>query len=185
MSKPRILRIATVSHSLNLLLKGQLKYVSKNGFNIIIASSYDNDIRFIESREQVIHYSLPLNRKLSPILDLIALFKTIKLILKLKPNIVHTHSPKAGIVGMLAAFLCRTPIKIHTVAGLPLMEARGFKKHLLIYVERLTYLCADYIIPNSNNLKVYIEQYIYKDSQKIKVIGAGSSNGIDLEYLVR
>lgn len=177
----KLLRITTVSHSLDLLLKGQLKYISSKGFNVYIACSKDKNVSNIERREGVTYHELYLTRTFNPIQDIISLFKAIRLLVKLKPAIVHTHSPKAGIVGMIASYFCRIPLKIHTVAGLPLTEAKGIKKWILTKVEKITYRCADFVLSNSVNQKEYIEKYIYK-GHKLKVIGKGSSNGIDLEY---
>ena len=178
---PRLLRISTVPHSLDLLLKGQLRYVSQHGFEVIGASNGEGGSENIEIREGIKHYKLPYTRKLNPLRDLIGLVCTIFLILKAKPTIVHTHSPKAGIIGMLSAYICRVPLKIHTVAGLPLMETSGFKKRILILVEKIAYSCADFVLPNSLNQKEYILENIYNDT-KVQVIGTGSSNGIDLNY---
>ncbi|WP_274476225.1 glycosyltransferase family 4 protein [Mangrovimonas aestuarii] len=173
---------------MNFLLKGQLKFFRENGFDVYAASSkstsknYKDEVKDLTEREGIPHYVIPFTRKLNPLFDLYSLFCTIKLILKLKPDVVHTHSPKAGVVGMLAARLCGVPLKIHTVAGLPLMEEKGFTKKLLITVEKLTYTLADYVLPNSKNLQSYIINNIYNDKKKIFLIGNGSSNGIDLEY---
>lgn len=177
----KILRITTVSHSLDLLLKGQLKYVGEKGFDFHIACSQDDAVLKIEKREIVKYHKLELTRTLSPIKDLVSLFNTILLIRKIKPDIVHSHSPKAGIVGMLASFICNVPLKVHTVAGLPLTETKGVKKWVLIQVERLTYYCSDFVLSNSVNQKKYILKKIY-NSPKVKIIGKGSSNGVDLEY---
>src|SRR5690606_22980985 len=113
--------------------------------------------------------------------DLISLYKAIRLINSIRPDVVHTHSPKAGIIGMFASWICGVKLKIHTVAGLPLTEAVGFKKFLLVLVERMTYRFSDYVLPNSIQQKKYIEENIYKN-KKIQVIGKGGSNGIDLDY---
>ena len=110
---------------------------------------------------------------------------TIKLyhfLKKEKPHIVHTHTPKAGIVGMLAAYLAHVPIRLHTVAGLPLMEAKGFKRFLLNTIEKLTYRFATNVYPNSHGLHDYIIQQKFTNAKKLKVIGHGSSNGIDTDY---
>jgi len=178
----KVLRITTVPHSLDLLLKGQLKYVNESGFSVIIASNNEGDIQQIEKREGVKHYQLPLTRKFNPLKDLIALFATINLIRREKPDIVHSHSPKAGIVGMLASWICNVPLKIHTVAGLPLVETRGIKKFIYIQIEKITYKCADFILPNSRLLSQYISNNIYENKNKIFIIGKGGSNGVDLDY---
>lgn len=176
----KILRITTVQESLESLLKGQLRFFKNQGYDLSMASAitaYDR-IKALEEEEGCKHYELPLTRKITPVKDLVAIWKTYTLIRKLRPTIVHTHTPKAGMVGMIAAWFARVPIRIHTVAGLPLMERKGFTKKILIGVERITYTFATRIYPNSFGLKEYIFKNI-SDNSKIKVIGKGSSNGIN------
>ena len=95
---------------------------------------------------------------------------------------VHTHTPKAGIVGMLAAKLAGVPLRLHTVAGMPLMETIGAKRQILQHVEKLTYSSATHIYPNSKGLEQFILQEGFTTQEKIKVLGQGSSNGIDTQY---
>jgi len=83
---------------------------------------------------------------------------------------------------MLAAWLCRVPNRLHTVAGLPLMEYSGLKRLLLNSAEKLTYRFATKVYPNSFQLFEFIKNNLYQNSQKFRVIGKGSSNGIDSEY---
>ena len=150
---------------------------------VFIASSGGEQVIEIEKNENVKHYKIPLTRTLSPLKDLIALIYLIKLIRRIKPDIVHTHSPKAGIVGMLASWLCRVPLKIHTVAGLPLMNETGIKKKILMIVERLTYYFSDWVLSNSIQQIKYIESFILKRKiLKLTIIGKGSSNGINLKH---
>jgi glycosyltransferase involved in cell wall biosynthesis len=179
--KIKLLRISTVPHSLYLLLRGQIKYMSEHGFEVFMASSTDSSVPLLEKQEGARHYDIPLSRKLSVFSDLKALYHTIKLIKKIRPDIVHTHSPKAGIVGMLAARLCNVKLKIHTVAGLPLIEASGAKRKLLVEVEKLTYKFADWVLPNSQEQLAFIKKNIY-NGNKLTIVGKGSSNGIDLDY---
>ena len=105
-----------------------------------------------------------------------------RLFRKEKPTIVHTHTPKAGLLGMLAAKFVGVPVRMHTVAGLPLMEANGLNKTLLVLAERITYWSATMVYPNSRALYSYITNSFYKNKERLKVIGSGSSNGIDLNY---
>ena len=131
----KILRITTVQESLESLLKGQLNFFKNQGYDLSMASAVTahDRIEALEMQEDCKHYNLPLTRKITPIKDFIAIWKTYKLIRKLKPTIVHTHTPKAGMVGMIAAWFARVPIRLHTVAGLPLMEKEGFIKKILKY----------------------------------------------------
>lgn len=183
-SKPLVLlRVTTISHSVDLLLKGQLKYMGQQGFDVHFACTPDDRTDQVAQREGATFHPIALSRKLSPIRDIFSLISMIQLIRKLKPHIVHSHSPKAGIVAMLAGWCCRVPVRIHTIAGLPLMETSGFKRRLLVWVERLTYNTATAVWPNSNVQKEEIfQQNIYPRSSKLEVIGQGGSNGIDLSH---
>src|SRR5690606_13742987 len=92
------------------------------------------------------------------------------------------HTPKAGIIGMLAAKMAGVPIRLHTVAGMPLLEAQGTKRKILNAVEKLTYSCATRIYPNSKGLAQIILQEKFTSPQKLRILGSGSSNGIDTAY---
>ncbi|MFT4850395.1 MAG: glycosyltransferase involved in cell wall biosynthesis [Sediminicola sp.] len=168
--------------SLNLLLKGQFLFIKKKGFEVIVGSASGDEIPTIIEREEVRHYVFPFSRRISPILDLIAIFQLIRCIREHKFEIVHTHTPKAGLLGMIAAWICRVPIRLHTVAGLPLIESKGFKRWILVQTEKLTYHCATRVYPNSFKMMEYIQQHIYCSQTKFNVIANGSSNGIDTAY---
>ncbi len=155
-----------------------------HGFEVYMASANDNSVAALEKNEGAKHFSIPLNRKLNVFKDLVALYYTVKLIRRLKPHIVHTHSPKAGVVGMMAAWLCNVKLKVHTVAGLPLVEETGLKRKLLILVEKVTYLFSDWVLPNSQEQMEFIKLNIYS-GKKIRMIGRGSSNGIDLDFFCK
>src|SRR5690606_22124581 len=101
---------------------------------------------------------------------------------KFRPDIVHSHTPKAGLVAMIGARIANVPVRLHTVAGLPLMETTGFKRAVLEFVEKLTYSAATQVYSNSYKLEEFILSRKFCDENKIKVIGNGSSNGIDVEY---
>jgi len=134
-------------------------------------------------REQGVHtFHVDLTRKITPFKDLKAVFKLYKFFKKEKPSIVHTHTPKAGIVGMLASKLACVPIRMHTVAGLPLMETSGIKRSVLNIVEKLTYSCATNVYPNSKGLKEFIIKENLTSERKLKILGNGSSNGIDTTH---
>ena len=154
----KILRITTVPISLHKLLQGQPQYMMQNGIEVILASSEGKEIPEVEKTTGLKVHILPLTRKISPSTDLRAVWQTYKLIKKEKPDIVHTHTPKAGVVGMLAAKLTGVPIRMHTVAGLPLMQATGFKRKILNAVERLTSWAATGIYPNSFALADFIKE---------------------------
>ncbi len=178
----KLLRITTVPISLNKLLQGQPQYMMQNDIEVVLASANGKEIPEIEKTTGLKVHVLPLTRKISPLTDIRAVWETYQLIKKEKPDIVHTHTPKAGIVGMLAAKLAGVPIRMHTVAGLPLMQATGLKRKLLNTVERLTAWAATEVYPNSYRLADFMIQEKLAPKTKVKVLANGSSNGIDLTY---
>ncbi len=93
-----------------------------------------------------------MSRTVSPLRDLVSLWRLFLLLKKEKPEIVHTHTPKAGLLGMLAARAAGVRVRMHTVAGLPLLEKQGLNRILLVWMERLTAGCATFVYPNSNRL---------------------------------
>lgn len=183
-TKPRLLRITTVPISLKLLLNGQLSYFRKQGYEVLAVSADGPEIAALEA-EGIDHQIVPMTRKITPLRDLVSLFGLIRVIRRFKPDIVHTHTPKAGLIGMLAAWICRTPIRLHTVAGLPLMEAHGLKRKVLVVTEKLTYGLATGVYVNSQGLRSYIDKQITTNNTKIGIIGKGSSNGIHTDYYRR
>ncbi len=168
--------------SLQHLLKGQMAFMSKNGFDVIMISSDGKGLKDAIENEKCPHFIIPFTRKITPFKDLIAAFSLYRLLVREKPDIVHTHTPKAGVVGMLSSFLARVPVRLHTVAGLPLMEVVGLKRIVLNFVEKLTYKCSTKVYPNSHSLKKIILNLKFTSENKLKVIGNGSSNGIDTSF---
>ncbi|WP_298953089.1 glycosyltransferase family 4 protein [uncultured Nonlabens sp.] len=177
----KLVRITTVPISLEKLLEGQLSFMSQH-FDVTAISSEEKRLNVYGDKEGVKTHCLELTRKITPLKDLVAVFKLVKYLRKERPQIVHSHTPKAGIVGMLSAYIARVPIRLHTVAGLPLMEAGGVKRKVLNIVEKLTYSCATKVYPNSQGLKEFIVNEKLTSTEKIKIIGNGSSNGIDTTY---
>ncbi len=180
--KPKLFRVTTVPESLKILLKGQHKFISTKGFEVIGVSSAGSTLYEVSKEEEIRVIEIEMSRKITPINDFFSVYHLYKVIKKEKPIIVHSHTPKAGIVSMLAAKLANVPIRLHTVAGLPLMEATGMKRKVLNFVEKVTYACATNVYPNSKGLYQFIVNEKLVSSKKIKVIADGSSNGIDTTY---
>ena len=178
----KLIRITTVPLSLKVLLKGQLRFMASNGFDVKGVSSEGEELREVHENEGIAVETITMSRKITPFQDLKSLWEMWNFLRKEKPQIVHTHTPKAGIIGMLAARLAGVPHRLHTVAGLPLMEATGVKRKILNFVEKLTYSSATRVYPNSKGLYDFILQNNFTQSNKLKIIANGSSNGIDTAF---
>jgi len=176
-----IIRITTVPMAFKVLLAGQPRFMREHGYNVILISADGIEREDVIRNEGCEHIIVPMTRKITPFQDLVHFFKLRKLIRKYRPDIVHTHTPKAGLLGMLAAKSAGVGIRIHTVAGLPLMVEKGFKRKLLVFTEKLTYRAANHVWPNSNSMMNFILSQHLTGKNKLKVIGNGSSNGVDLK----
>ena len=177
----KLIRITTVPISIEKLLENQPKHFSKF-FDITIVSSDKSELEKLGKKQGVKTFCLPLTRKITPFKDIIAILKLYFFLKREKPKIVHSHTPKAGFVGMTASFFAGVPIRMHTVAGLPLMERKFIKKKVLIFIEKLTYLFASNVYSNSKKLMEYILSKKFCSERKIKTLANGSSNGIDTKY---
>jgi len=181
-AKKKIIRITTIPQSLRTLLTGQLKFMSSYYEVIGVSSTGGDMLDAVGKAEAVNVIPVEMTRNITPLKDLKATWQLYKIFKKEKPFIVHTHTPKAGTVGMFAAYLARVPNRLHTIAGLPLVEITGPKRVLLDAVEKLTYAFATKIYPNSFGLEDIILKNKYTSKSKLKVLGNGSSNGIDTNH---
>ncbi|WBL44437.1 glycosyltransferase family 4 protein [Algoriphagus halophytocola] len=182
---PKLIRITTVPISLKILLAGQMKFMKEKGWEVLMVSADSRDIHLLSKAEGVPHHVIPFTRKITPFNDLKCLYMLYRLFKNEKPDIVHTHTPKAGLLGMIAAKLAGVKVRIHTLAGLPMMSAAGGKKSVLQFTEKLTYDSATDVWPNSFGLKNYLLENDLCSREKLHVIGKGSTNGVDLEKFSR
>lgn len=179
--KQKLVRITTVPISLGGLLQGQSKFMSQF-YEVVGISSDMENLKKVGDKEEIRVVPVNLTRKITPIQDFKALIKLYNILKREKPFIVHSHTPKAGTIGMMAARMAGVPHRLHTIAGLPLVEATGLKRILLNAVEKLTYACATKVYPNSVGLQQIVLDHKFTSEKKLKVIGHGSSNGIDTSY---
>ena len=177
----KLFRVTTVPISIEKLLGKQLTFMNQF-FEVTAISADQNELERVGEALGVKTHAIEMTRKITPLQDLTALWKMYAYFKKEKPDIVHSHTPKAGLIGMLAAKLAGVKIRLHTVAGLPLMESTGNKRKVLNFVEKLTYSCATKVYPNSQGLYDFILEEKLGEADKIEVIGNGSSNGIDVHH---
>lgn len=177
----KLIRVTTTSGSLDGLLQNQLKFMS-DYFEVIGISSKGIRLDNVRKEQGVRVIPVQMSRSISPFKDLVALYKLYTIFRKEKPFIVHSHTPKAGLLSMIASYFAKVPHRLHTVAGLPLLETTGIKRQILNFVEKLTYAFSTRVYPNSFGLEKIILDHNFIDQSKLKVIGNGSSNGIDLAH---
>ena len=178
--KTKIIRTSTVAMSLNLLLKGQLKFLSKH-FDVLAVSGYDVDLETVKNREGVSIVSVAMERKIAPFQDLISLYRLYKLFKKERPTIVHSITPKAGLLSMVAAKYANVPVRIHTFTGLVFPAKKGLFQKLLILMDKVLCWHATHIIPEGAGVKQDLLDYKITN-KPLEVIANGNVNGIDTTF---
>lgn len=173
----KIARLTTVRISLNLLVNGQAEFFRSKGHIYFLASGPCS-----HNIQDKYYTELPLVRRPQMWKDIKALFATFFWLRRIKPDILHTHTPKAGLIGMVAGFFAGVPVRLHTVAGIPWMESRGVLRFIYKILESLTYFFSTKIYPNSKGLHQFLINEIPSAKGKYMVLGSGSSNGIDATY---
>ncbi len=177
--KKKIIRAATVAGSLRLL-KGQLRFLSDH-YEVVAIGSGVEQLKQVEEEEGVRTVEVPMERKISLWKDVRSLLRLVRLFREERPHIVHSMTPKAGLLCMIAARITGVPIRVHTFTGLLFPTATGIKRRILIATDRITCWCATHIIPEGEGVKK--DLIVHGITRKpIAVVGNGNVNGIDLAF---
>lgn len=180
MNRHKLIRTSTVPQSLNTLLKGQLRYLSRD-FVVVGISSKGSALQEVSGREGIKTVAVEMARGISPWKDLASLLKLYVVLKKEKPTIVHSITPKAGLLSMLAGKMAGVPIRMHTFTGLIFPTKTGAMQKLLIETDRLLCWAATHVYPEGNGVKNDLIKYKIT-SKPLKVLANGNVNGIDLAY---
>ncbi|HXG09745.1 MAG TPA: glycosyltransferase family 4 protein [Gemmataceae bacterium] len=176
-----LVHITTVPVSLWSFLGGQIGYMKDRGFAVrALASPGEYLDRFAE-REEVPVHGVPMLRRITPLRDLVAVGRLWRVLRRVRPAIVHAHTPKGGLLGMIAACLTGVPVCIYQVHGMPWMTARGLKRALLSWTEWAACRLADQVLCVSGSVREAAVAGGICPPAKIKVLAAGSVNGVDAE----
>ena len=181
--KKKSIRISTIPLSLDVLLQGQLRMLSEH-YEVVGVSSPGEELEKVAQREGIRTIAVPMERKISPFKDLVSLFRLIRLFHREKPWMVHSLTPKAGLLAMTAAWICRVPVRIHMFTGLVFPTTSGLKQKILMATDSITCACATNVLPEGKGVKRDLEHFRIT-SKPLQIIGNGNINGIDLEFFDR
>ena len=179
----KIIRTTTVPESLDTFCKGMLQELSEK-YEIVGLSSPGEALERVAEREGVRAIAVPMARRISLKSDLISLCRLVKVFRNEKPTMVHSMTPKAGLLCMMAAWIAGIPIRVHTFTGLVFPTATGLKRRILMATDWLTCACATHIIPEGEGVKSdLLNNGITQKS--LKVLGYGNVRGVDLDFYSR
>ena len=177
MSQSTIIRAVTASQSVGFH-RNVRDDVKALGFEAVSLSSPGPEADALKASGWIVE-TVAMERHISPVKDIKALLKLIGVFKRLKPTMVHSMTPKAGLLCMLAAWLTRVPLRVHTFTGLVFPTATGLKRRILMATDSLTCACATHVIPEGEGVKndLLNNRITHKP---ISVLGYGNVRGIDL-----
>lgn len=185
MAHPRLVYVVTVATTARLLLKGQLSFIQRAGFDVTLIASPSAELDELGRREGVNVLGVHMRRSVSPYADTRALWQLFSIFRKLRPHVVNASTPKAGLLGMLAARAADVPVRIYLLRGLRLETLGAIGRTVMGITERSASAAATHVYSVSQSLRrAYLEGQ-YCEERKVRVLGSGSSNGVDLARFER
>ena len=174
-----IVHITTIPESLCVFFEGQFTFIQNSGFDVIAISSPGKWLDTFAKEENIQTYGLEITRKITPFKDILTIYRLCRLLHRIKPDIVHAHTPKGGLLGIVAAWLVRVPIRIYQIHGLRFMTASGMKKKILTATEIVACALANRVLCVSNSIMNFVVDHNICAAQKIKTLANGTINGLN------
>ena len=173
---PRVAHVTTVDLSLRYLLLNQLERIRDEGYDVVGISAAGPDVATVEAHG-IPHFAVPMTRRFTPLADLRALWALTRLMRRERFDVVHTHTPKAGLLGQLAARLSGVPVVVNTLHGFYFHEGtKPLPRRFYIWMERIAARCSDTILSqNKEDIATAIDEGI-APPELLKWLG----NGIDI-----
>lgn len=179
MKKKKIIRACTVSQSL-VFVKKMLPELMRE-YEVVLLSSPGEELEEAKAQYGVKTIAVPMERHISVPKDFVSLCRLIIIFLRERPDMVHSMTPKAGMLCMLAGWLTWVPVRVHTFTGLVFPTSTGLKRRILMFTDWLTCACATHVIPEGEGVKAdLLNNSITK--KPLQVLGYGNVMGVDLSY---
>lgn len=180
-NKPKLIRTSTIPISLKTFLSGSIEML-RDCYELVLISSPEKELFELHELYGMKTIAVPMQRRISPLKDLRSLWKLIRVFRKERPYMVHSMTPKAGLLCMLAAWITRVPRRVHTFTGLVWPTEMGLKRHILMLTDWLTCACATHVIPEGKGVMSDLQKVTKKP---MRVLGYGNVRGVDMHYWCR
>lgn len=177
--KIKLIRCSTISLTLSSFVETSIKHLMSR-YDLVLLSSPDQNLEKLGLKFNIKTIGVLMQRRMSPVQDLRSLLNLIKVFHKEKPYMVHSMTPKAGLLCMLAAWITRVPRRVHTFTGLVWPTATGLSRKILMATDWLTCACATHIIPEGKGVMKDLQQHI--THKPMRVLGYGNVRGVDMDY---
>ena len=176
----KLIRSSTVPQSLDTFCRGILKELAQE-YEVVAVSSPGEALERVRQREGVKTIAVPMERHISLLKDLKSLWRMWRVLRKERPDIIHSITPKAGLMSMVGGWLAGVPVRVHTFTGLVWPTTTGLKRRVLMATDWLTCACATHVIPEGEGVKNDLLKHNITH-KPIKVLGYGNIRGIDMSH---
>ena len=175
----KLLRTSTIPGSLSTFLDGSFAALMEK-FDLVLLSSPGTELEELHRKYGMRTVAVPMERRMSPFKDIVSLWRLIKVFHREHPYIVHSMTPKAGLLCMMAAWITRVPRRVHTFTGLVWPTSAGIKRRILMFTDWITCACATHIIPEGKGVMDDLQAHITR--KPMRVLGYGNVRGVDMKY---
>jgi lipopolysaccharide/colanic/teichoic acid biosynthesis glycosyltransferase/glycosyltransferase involved in cell wall biosynthesis len=175
-----VVHVTTVPGTLGFL-KGQIGHLKSKGSVVWAVATPGPALEAFGERMEIQVRGVPMARRITPFADLGAVVRLWRLFRRLRPDVVHGHTPKGGLLAMIAAALAGVPVRFYTVHGLPLETATGWKRALLTWTERVSCFLAHRVHPVSESLSRVVLRERICSPARLFHMGPGTIDGVDAE----
>jgi glycosyltransferase involved in cell wall biosynthesis len=178
MGREKIVIVSAVPETILAFMSKHLQALAREYSTYAVCSNADN-IPVERLISDVKYIDIPIERKISPIKDLISLFKLVLFFRSNQFTLIQSITPKAGLLSMLAAWICRVPIRVHVFTGQVWVTRSGFSRCYLKSFDRMIALLATSLLADSPSQKQFLVSEGIANAQDINVLGDGSICGVD------
>ena len=176
-----VVHVTTAPMALLAFFGGQLQYMRERGFRVVAVTSPGEHLDKVMARERIEVHTVEMARRITPLGDLAALVRLCGLFRQLRPQVVHSHTPKAGMLGMLAAWLTGVPVRVYSCHGLPHVTASGMRRRLLVASEAMSCRLSQVTVCVGASVRRTLLDEGVAGDDKMTVFGNGSANGVDAD----
>jgi len=181
--KRQLMLATTVPETFATILRFQPRRLARD-FDVSLVTSPGEGFRAVLTNEALTTHSVAMARGINVLRDIVSVTRMVALLLRTRPALLHSYTPKAGLVCMLSGWICRVPIRIHTFTGLVFPTSQGARQKLLIWIDRLICACATHIVPEGEGVANDLRRCRIT-SKPLQVIGHGNIAGVDTDFFSR
>ena len=158
-NKKKIIRTVTVPQSI-MFFEEVVMRMKEDGYEVVVVTSPGKELDAFQQRHpQDKTIVVPMERRISLMKDLQSLYQMVKVMRKEKPYMVHSMTPKAGLITMISGWLTGVPVRVHTFTGLVWPTETGLKRKILMATDWLTCACATHVIPEGQGVMNDLQQH--------------------------